>query len=64
MSKDEYDKAVADLNAQTESLQQEDKVLELRLNQIDTEQNALQTELDAVKSILDKNIEKTFNTFS
>ncbi len=64
MSKEEYDKAVADLNAQTESLQQEDKVLELRLNQIDTEQNELQTELDAVKAILDKNIEKTFNTFS
>ncbi len=64
MSKDEYDKMVADLNAQTESLQQEDKVLELRLNQIDTEQNELQTELEAVKSVLDKNIENTFNTFS
>lgn len=64
MSKEEYDKKVADLNAQTESLQQEDKVLEMRLNQIDTEQNELQTELDAVKAVLDKNIEKTFNTFS
>ena len=64
MSKDEYDKMVADLNAQTESLQQEDKVLELRLNQIDTEQNELQTELEAVKAVLDKNIENTFNTFS
>jgi hypothetical protein len=64
MSKDEYDKAVADLNSQTESLQQEDKVLELRLNQIDTEQSELQTELDAVKAVLDKNIENTFNTFS
>lgn len=64
MSKEEYDKEVADLNAQTESLQQEDKVLELRLNQIDTEQQELQTELEAVKNILDKNIENTFNTFS
>lgn len=64
MSKDEYSKAVADINAQTESLQQEDKVLELRLNQIDTEQNELQTELEAVKAVLDKNIENTFNTFS
>lgn len=64
MSKDEYDKMVADLNAQTESLQQEDKVLELRLNQIDTEQNELQTELEAVKQILDKNIENTFKTFA
>ncbi len=64
MSKEEYDKMVADLNAQTESLQQEDKVLELRLNQVDTEQNELQTELEAVKAILDKNVENTFNTFS
>ncbi len=64
MSKDEYDKKVADLNAQTETLQNEDKVLELRLDQIDTEQNELQTELEAVKAVLDKNIENTFNTFS
>ena len=64
MSKDEYDKLVADLNAQTETLQQEDKVLELRLNQIDTEQNELQTELEAVKAVLDKNIENTFKTFA
>ena len=55
---------VADLNAQTESLQQEDKVLELRLNQIDTEQQELQTELEAVKTILDKNIDNTFKTFA
>ncbi len=64
MSKEEYDKAIADLNAQTESLQQEDKVLELRLNQIDTEQNELQTELEAVKAVLDKNVENTFKTFA
>lgn len=64
MSKDEYDKMVADLNAKTESLQQEDKVLELRLNQIDTEQNELKTELEAVKKVLDDNIENTFKTFA
>ncbi len=64
MSKDEYNKMVADLNAQTESLQQEDKVLELRLNQIDTEQNELQTELEAVKKVLEENIENTFKTFA
>ncbi len=64
MSKEEYDKMIADLNAQTDSLQQEDKVLELRLNQIDTEQQALQTELEAVKKVLDDNIEATFKTFS
>ncbi len=64
MSKEEYDKHVADLNAQTESLQQEDKILELRLNQIETEQNELKTELEAVKKVLDTNIETTFKTFN
>ena len=64
MSMDEYDKKFADLNSQTKSLQQEDKILELRLNQIDTEQKELQTELDAVKAVLQKNVENTFNTFS
>ena len=64
MSKDEYNKAVEDINAKTKSLQQEDKVLELRLNQIDTEQNELSTELEAVKAVLDKNIENTFKTFA
>lgn len=64
MSKEEYDKEVAELNAQTESLQQEDKVLELRLNQIDTEQNELKTELDAIKKVLEDNIDKTFKTFA
>ena len=64
MSKDEYDKMVADLNAQTETLQQEDKVLELRLNQIDTNQKELNTELEAVKEVLKKNIENTFKTFA
>ena len=64
MEKDEYNKMVADLNARTESLQQEDKVLELRLNQIDTEQQQLSTELEAVKNVLKENIESTFKTFS
>ena len=41
-----------------------DKVLELRLNQLDTEQSELQTELESVKKILEKNIENVFNTFS
>lgn len=64
MQKDEYNKMVASLNARTETLQEEDKILELRLNQIDTEQQALQTELEAVKNVLKENIESVFNTFS
>ena len=34
------------------------------LKQIDTEHNALQTEIDAVKQVVQKNIESSFKTFS
>lgn len=59
-----YDKNIADINAKTEIIQQEDRTLELKLKQLDTEHNALQTEMDAVKKVCDKNVEDTFKTFS
>ena len=59
-----YDKNIADINAKTEIIQQEDRTLELKLKQLDTEHNALQTEMDAVKKVCDKNVEETFKTFS
>ncbi|MBR1753348.1 hypothetical protein IJ732_00805 [bacterium] len=59
-----YDKNIADINAKTEIIQQEDRTLELKLKQLDTEHNALQTEMDAVKKVCDKNVESTFKTFS
>ena len=62
--KQEYEKTIADINAKTEVIQQEDRTLELRLKQLDTEQNALATEMDAVKKVIKDNVEKTFKTFS
>ena len=59
-----YEKKIADINAKTEIIQKEDRTLELRLKQLDTEQNALQTEMEAVKKVISKNIEMTFKTFS
>lgn len=59
-----YDKAVQDLNAKTSIIQRQDKNLELRLKQLDTEQNALATEIDAVSKVVKDNIEKSFKTFS
>ena len=59
-----YDKAVQDLNAKTSIIQRQDKNLELRLKQLDTEQNALATEIDAVAKVVKDNIEKSFKTFS
>jgi len=58
-----YEQQIQNLNAKTEVIQQEDKVLELKLKQLDTEQQALQTEMESVKKVIDKNIEETFKTF-
>ena len=62
--KNQYEKTIADINAKTSIIQQEDRTLELRLKQLDTEQNALATEMDAVKKVIKDNVDKTFKTFS
>ena len=61
--KQQYEKTIADINAQTERIQQQDRTLELRLKQLDTEQLALSTEMEAVKKVIKDNVEKTFKTF-
>ena len=58
-----YDKTIRDINAKTSIIQQEDQQLELRLKQLDTEQSALSTEMDAVKKVVDDNVEASFKTF-
>lgn len=45
-------------------LQAQDKVLEMRLKDVDTQHNEVQTEIDAVKKVIDKNIDMTFKTFA
>lgn len=62
--KSTYEKTVQDINSKTTIIQQQDKTLELHLDQLDTEQQAIQTEMDAVKKVIDKNIEETFKTFA
>ena len=59
----QYDKMVQDINAKTSLIQQEDQQLELRLKQLDTEQNALSTEIDAVSKVVKDNVEDSFKTF-
>ena len=59
-----YEKTVADIDAKTTVIQQQDKTLELHLDQLDTEQQAIQTEMDAVKKVIDKNIDESFKTFA
>lgn len=58
-----YDKMVQEINAKTSIIQVEDRTLELRLKQLDTEQNALSTEIDAVSKVVKDNVEKSFKTF-
>jgi predicted RNase H-like nuclease (RuvC/YqgF family) len=61
---EEYDKRVADINAKTEIIQAEDRELQLRLEQLGTEQSALQTEMEACQKVVSKNIENSFKTFN
>ena len=59
-----YDRTIDDINTRTEVIQQQDKTLELHLKQLDTEQEAIQTEMDSVKKVIEKNIEGSFKTFA
>ena len=47
----------------TERLAAQDKIYDLQLKNIDTEHNACQTEIDSVKKVIDKNIERSFKIF-
>ena len=62
-NKAEYDKAIENINSKIEIIQAEDRNLELRLKQLDTEQDAIQNEMDAVQKVIEKNTESTFKTF-
>lgn len=59
-----YDKTIQDINAKTEKIQAQDRSLELRLKQLDTEQEALSKEMEAIKDVIQKNVENTFKTFA
>lgn len=55
--------AEAEYTRDTETIQSQDKALEMRLNQITTEQKSIETEMESVKKVIDKNIENSFKTF-
>ena len=52
----EYEAEVSKLSAQ-------DKIIDLQMNQNNTELQACETECESVKSLLDKNIERDFTLF-
>lgn len=51
------------LQARIASLQALDKALELQLRRVDTQRDAIITELDAVRKVIGKNIAQSFKTF-
>ena len=59
-----YDQKIQEINSKIKIIQQQDKNLELKLKQLDTEENAIQTEMDAVKKVISKNVESSFKTFN
>jgi len=62
---DEGDYAIAnaEYEAKMENLQRIDKKCDTRIQQLTTERNAIETEIDSVNKVIDKNIEETFKTF-
>lgn len=59
----QYDKKVQDINSKLEIVQQQDKSLELNLKQLDTEEQALVQEMEAVQKVISKNVSDSFGTF-
>lgn len=46
------------------ALQSVDQALELQLRRVDTQQKSVQTEIEAVQKVIDKNVSTTFKTFA
>ena len=63
---DTTDDAVAEAKYESAmiEIQKKDKLLELRLEQVQTEQSAVEKEMDSVKEVISKNIENGFKTFA
>ena len=59
-----YEQQMNQINARTSIVQAQDRELELKLKQLDTEHNAVQTEIDSVKAVCKKNVEDSFKTFA
>jgi DNA repair ATPase RecN len=52
------------LQLRINALQSLDKALELQLRRVDTQQQAVSTEIEAVKKVIDKSIDHVFKAFA
>ena len=56
MTNQKYDQEIQAINSKISIIQTQDKDLELRLKQLDTEENAISTELESVKKLFLKTL--------
>jgi len=61
---DDDAEAEAEYKRKTASIQVKEKRLQMDLQQVEAQQKACETEIESVKKVMDKNIEKTFKVFS
>ena len=59
----EIQTATALYEAQNNVLESQDKMFDMSLENLDTEHTAAQTEVDSVKKVIGKNVERTFKIF-
>ncbi|MBS4761085.1 MAG: hypothetical protein KHX03_10350 [Clostridium sp.] len=59
----DYEEANNEYEEKSAKLQRIDKKFDMRIQQLAAEQQAIETEMDSVKKVIDKNIEETFKTF-
>lgn len=60
---DDDDVAKSKYDRLQREVQNQDKKLELELDNVETQRNAVQTEMDSVDKVMEENVEKTFNAF-
>lgn len=60
----EITKAEAEYNTTMNAIQAKDKRYDLQLKEINTEHTAIQTEIDSVKKVINKNVERSYKVFS
>lgn len=59
-----YEQSMDKINSEICIIQSDDKKLELKLQDLDTQQQALSTEMESVKKVIDKNVESSFKIFA
>lgn len=62
--KEDMARAEADYETTMSQIQAKDKRFDVQLTEINTEHKAIETEVDSVKKVIDKNIDRTFKTFN